>query len=217
MFNGVYIAIDFKSIDIRENWFACCVMAVMYPTGIILDTYKSCHEIKNENLNDYSMPFWRKNQDAMITIFNEYPKYSDQELAEKALCQYIIHISKKYPYAFFISDNPQYDIRLLDNILVKNGYLPISLRTPNAYLQTICTWSFRKAVSLLSGLSYSNIISHSEHYKLGSGESINIDGYHTPCSDCYKIIIDHFCTLDFIKHHSRVFSYNSRILLHYKI
>jgi hypothetical protein len=191
----VFGTVDFEYLHTkspRESWFAVCVMIADYPKGSI----KASKTFKvNLARNQYeTSDFWRHHQPA----YNQNISSCVTETREKneaLLADYVDDIRKQYPHIFFISDNPQMDIRLLDTILEEHQRYPISLRFledgKQIYYPTLCTWTYKLATQQLIGVRYFYNYQYPRR-----GVDLVKGTRHTPMVDCARILSCHFHALD---------------------
>ena len=104
-----------------------------------------------ENNND--IPFWHDKKEALLfnilLIKTSKKNYSSLNEVEKKIVWLVRWIKENYKSFWTISDNPSFDIRLLDNILSKHNEPSISIRSDGSFFQPICTWSFKRSLSLV--------------------------------------------------------------------
>lgn len=193
----VFMTIDFESVNQNGKWFAYAIMIASYPSGEILDTKESiCHR-SVEDYDDVTRDFWEKHPEAYEQLMwkssNNTPEQQEIEL-----CKYVSNILLKYPHIYIISDNPQYDIRLLDNILERHSFSPVALRSNNLYLQCICTWSFKMGVISILGKPHKHFFTK----KPNISKNRRVDDYfgpkHMPIADCAYILSQHFGVMDIV-------------------
>lgn len=189
----VYLAIDFESIDTHGTWLSYAMVVAEYPSGKVLEERVSGCKRKLANYHPKTKIFWLKNEDAHGHILTQYG-HLDPISEETLLCQFLQSICMKYQDLHVVSDNPQFDIRILDNILRKNKKEPISSRS-NSYFPTTCAWSYKQAVMSVLGRSAF------KRTKKGGNREVdqNILLRHCPLSDCMRILSNHFHVLDVIE------------------
>jgi hypothetical protein len=203
----IFMTIDFESINRRGDWLAYAIMLVNYPTGDILDIRESACYRKIEDYDKNTLAFWQKHNIAHQQLLIN-GKDKSAKVEEQLLCDYISNIMQKFPKVYLISDNPQHDLRLIDNMLLKHDFDPISVRGSYLYFQAICSWSFQTGVLTLLNKKKEHIDSF--RAELNIHQTRRVDDYfgprHTPQSDCARIISSHFKILDIVenlaeKHH----------------
>ena len=195
---GVYITIDFESVNARAGWFAYGIFVAEYPSGKLHEVHDGYCVRDEKEFDDVTRAFWEKNQLAWKTIEARKKNHTEEE-AEKILCQQIQEITARYPMAYVVSDSPSYDVRILDNILTKNGFPAISNRQKKHYYQTICTWSFQMAVLAMFRIKSNEVRQKLMNHQFYTANR-EVDNFfgprHTPNGDCARILSNHFCILD---------------------
>ena len=209
-YTEVVVAVDFECL--RQNmWSTFAVVVIGVRSSEERLDMLWCFSVgqKEEQLKfqskqtkDQTSAFWHKHRHAY-----EYNRIvnlmSDRKRAEISIVSNIDFIRNKWTNFKMICDNPAMDIRLLDNILIAHGTSPISIRPPdNKYLQVICSWSYRLAVSSILNLSKSRI--RDESYRMAAdffGSSILHDPAlpHTPVYDCVLILCNYIYVTRCIK------------------
>lgn len=198
-----FLTIDFESVTQTSKWFAYALMLVEYPSGKIVQCKEGgCKRVLSE-YDVESKIFWNKHKNAHDYLLKKHENVSDDiEIEEFNLCSCIRQIIQDFPNVYIVSDNPQYDIRLLDNMLEKYNFPPISVRGPDIYYQCICTWSFQLATLALLDLKREDINNYLHNNKLLKQRQI--DSYfglrHTPTADCARILNEHFQLMDIVYH-----------------
>lgn len=192
MNSQLFVCVDFKCANRKGAWLCYCIMVSEYPTGTILySTVGYCH--RHAGVYDEStMAFWNKHRRSYDLIVSEYA--DNVQDAELLLCQYIGHIVREFPNARVISDNPQYDIRILDNVLTSHGWEPVSCRG-GSYSQCVCTVSFERAVLAM----YKHTPPTTGTLKYNRDLYRDFGPRHTPKADCARILARHFDMLDIIQ------------------
>lgn len=187
MSTEVYLTFDFEAVNRNGLWWACGIVLAEYPTRKVLDHRLFIVDRRVRDFDKHTMSFWSKNVAAFMFLRNHSTAVSEQK-AEIELIDYLNSVWKKYVRVKIISDNPQFDVRLMDNILIKNGQPVLALRVPNKYLYVTCTRSFRQ------GCTKNNIIIQ--------GKTLHIINHvlqHVPVNDSCHILSRHFDILDSIQ------------------
>jgi hypothetical protein len=114
---------------------------------------------------------------------------------------FIEKLKRNCPRFFFCSDSPAFDVRLLDAILAKHHHAPISHRNDSVYHQSLCTWSYRLALSTVLGVRTNSIemaASHIPKAKREVSDRVTKKQHpkHTALFDCYCIADRHFRMMD---------------------
>lgn len=203
----VYIAIDFEAIDV-DKWWTFSVVVTNFPEGQIIEQFtigvdRSEFKIKDDSIRE----FWLKHSDA-FAVNTKIAGERSEEVAEKELVKYILELKKKYHNFFLISDNPAFDVRMLDNILSKHGEMSMSLRHGD-YFQCIDVWSYRLcAMQLLCFRSHelSRIhgtlqrpVRHITRFVQEESGGLR----HTPTYDASMLTMQYFQVKDIVASHRR--------------
>ena len=188
----LFMTIDFESIA-DNKWIAASFMIAEYPSGQIIETNEfGCYRHISE-YSDKSIIFWHKNPKAWKYIKDKFAHH-DRKIEEINMCLKINQILDTYPNIHLISDNPQFDIKMMDNILSEHGYEFTSSRKYNSYRQCLCTWSFQRAIAIQHGMTVHQLSRRYSQIQLSN--ELQIHTYyghpHTPIYDCSKILINHF-------------------------
>jgi hypothetical protein len=194
----VYLVVDFETVSRHGDWLCFAAMVVSYPGGNIIEAITIGCERTDDEYDASTLAFWTRNQIAKDFIAKNI-KMETKEDAESKVISFINGTLQKFPAAFVISDNPEFDICILNRILRSHGHDPISDRKhgQNKYYHSICTWSYQLAVC-----SWLGVTAH--QLETGHAATANhrrrIDDYfgprHTPLADCARIIASHFHLID---------------------
>lgn len=207
--NKIYLTVDFECINTKGTWIAYGAVLAMYPSGKIISSIAaSCLRHKSE-YDTPTMQFWKKHPRAHRAILSNVDAKTSIHDLELELCTYVRSILDTYPCTYVVSDNPQFDIRLLDNMLCMHNMPTVSCRTNNRYLPTLCTWSYRQGMHAL------RFDKHNTRFgvQVRESEATTIIGTqdiaHTPLFDCVQILYSHFRMLDLVaaKAHASVTGY----------
>lgn len=144
-------------------------------------------------------PFWQDKKEAvlfnLLLIKKSKENYISLNEVEKKIVWLVRWIKENYKNFWTISDNPAFDIRLLDNILHKHHESSISIRSDGSFFQPICTWSFKRSLGLVgkrpaknSLKNISTVVSKmkSVHFQLSIGTYLR----HTPLFDSVFQLVD---------------------------
>ena len=179
-----YVVIDFECIRPNE-WQS--VGIIVYEqrgcSGRIIRQI-SCACDRGTDMLDTSTSlseFWRQNQDALE--YNRKMGHGISVLdAEVRICKFVEKIKRDFPHFYLVSDNPEYDIGIMNQILIRHGLSVMSQRTSTIYHQSICTWSTRRALEQAGircpwhdHVGIKNAMAHGQMP-------------HTPVFDCMRIL-----------------------------
>jgi hypothetical protein len=106
---------------------------------------------------------------------------------EKKICVFIDALKYKTPNFYLISDAPEHDVAMMNNILQRHGYQPMSHRATGMYFQTICTWSSKRILTLL-GVPVPQL-------DLVDICDVPVRYQHTPLYDCFRIMNSYMCLM----------------------
>ena len=117
----IYMAVDFETID-THIWWSAAFLICKYPSGNIVEEHLFFTDRKNHLIQSAEIAcFWDKNPYPFE--HNQYfGNNRDPVIEEKKICTFIENLKKRMPYFFLVSDNPTFDIHILDDILTRNGY-----------------------------------------------------------------------------------------------
>lgn len=180
MIEGTFVSIDFECFN-PNVWQSMAI--VVYDKYGIKESFTSHCEREVPSTKKTGM-FWDKHRDAFDhnLITGKGRNVKDEEFR---ICTFIRRMKRVYTRCYLVSDNPEFDIGLLNDILIRNGQTIISHRRHNLYLQTICTWTSKLVLKML-GI---------RQQKLDIIEYCGQGIPHTPLHDCKRILNDYLCTL----------------------
>ncbi len=203
-----YVVVDIETIDINV-WFSMAFVISRYPSGTIVAMEemfvdRSGYSIQNQNVRD----FWLLHEDAFQHNLHRGIGVSEYA-AETHVCNYINELRRKTPHFFLISDNPSFDVRILDSILIKHGHAALSDRGPDLYAQVLDTWSYRLALARVFNTKSPKLFQHPFVANLLADSQISRaveravtvkrkqpSLRHTPQHDCCQILTCFFKCLD---------------------
>jgi hypothetical protein len=185
----IFLTIDFETVDGEDKWIACALMVATYPSGKIIEIFETSCQRSKEDYNERAKVFWKKNNRAHSFIEKQGMGQSVSD-EEKKICENIRRIFDTYPDIYFVSDNPSVDVKIIDQILKRNGY-PFTSFRGKKYFQCICTWSFKLGIKSIIGNSLDRLSPIEKR-----PTSAYFGYHHTPKSDCARILNSHFEVLD---------------------
>ena len=185
-----YLVIDFECMQPNE-WQS--VGIVLYEQDAICRQFHTACERNYDTMTVSTREFWNKNSKACAYNL-DFGKGKDCATEEVAICNFIKELKRDYPNFHLISDAPEYDIGLINNILVRHGYHSMSHRSRKIYFQTICTWSSKKTLDMMGIPIQSDDL---------VGMSALIVLPHTPIFDCMRILNEYLCILATISTYKR--------------
>ncbi len=200
-----FVVLDVEAIDIGL-WFSMAFVIAKYPSGVIVAMEemfvdRNGYQIQNESIAD----FWKRKPKAFEYNMQRGLGVSEA-VAEARVCSYIHELRRKTPHFFLVSDNPSFDVRILDGILIKHGNPPLSDRGFAMYAQVLDTWSYRMSLARIFNTKSPMLFQHPHVCKLlGIAHSTqnkppieepNATLRHTPLHDCCEILATFFRCLD---------------------
>ena len=201
--SAVYVVIDLESYPRNDVWQAFGAVAVMMPECSVVSHYtKFCDRSEIVERNDDNIAFW-KNNDNSFQYNMTNGAGINVENAERDIVNYLCGLKQNFPHFYLVSDCPSFDIRLVNNMMVKHGHTALADRGSGIYHQAICTWSTRQTLQMLLGISSKELkqlittfIKKQEPTQL-SLLANNCGLVHTPLADAYRILSNYFDLLDF--------------------
>ena len=185
--NQLFVTLDFECFEPQE-WQSMAIMVSRGPH--VVDVLRASCD-RAEPTHTQTRAFWSRHPKAFQHNLGE-GKGRDRVSEEQRICQYVTSLRARYPRFYLLSDNPEFDIALLNSILRRASLPPISSRSDGLYLQTICTWSSRLVLRMLG------VPVPRENRVAPAATRLA----HTPEFDCRRILNDYLCTLDAIKKHT---------------
>lgn len=170
----LYVAVDFESLDL-VTWSTFGVLGVVYPEGRTV-FHLEIGNAESEDLADVSLEqkFWTQHSEA-----RQYNKQLNLQCsrrqAEETIAREMDNLRKRHPDFVLVCDNPAFDVRLLDNILVAHHLPVISVRPGGVFRQPVCIWSYR-----LGAKARVQKYHRAEQILLG----VQVGPKHTPIFDC---------------------------------
>jgi hypothetical protein len=196
-----YLCVDFESTNQKGCWWAYGCMLASYPSGEVLHRLESYCRRQDSDFDEETREFWNKypeSQKRLTDLAHEF----EQGKEEIRICEFIRYITDTYPGVTIVSDNPQFDLRMLDNILTKHDF-PVCGKRKDRYSRSISTLSFCHGVKSVIGNYTYNMIK-------AELSSINprrqVDLYqgtpHCPLYDCATILSAYFKAMDIARHYN---------------
>lgn len=146
--NRIFVSLDFEAFTSRTWWNVTFVIAE-YPSGRILEHYLfACHRgvLSDIAEHEHTKAFWTRFPDAFQANYRAGQGH-EPHVVEERICVFVDQLKQRIPSFFLVSDAPAFDIRLLDDILLRHNRPPISQRNDGTYRQTFDTWSYSIALS----------------------------------------------------------------------
>jgi hypothetical protein len=195
----LYLCVDFESTNQTGCWWAYGCMLVSYPDGDVWQSLESYCERQASDFDDDTSQFWAKHPESYQRL-RHLAQGRDQDTEEKKLCAFIQNVTDTHPGIVMVSDNPQFDLRMLDNMLLKHGY-PVCGKRKDRYSRAISTLSFCHGVkSVVGNHSYNKL-----KLTLKSGRrpvDLHKGTLHCPLFDCAAIVANYFDAMDIARLYS---------------
>ena len=185
--NRHFLVFDFECFE-PGTWQSVGIVLFEYD-GRTASVVEQLHTACSRSMSPRTSQFWTKHPVAFkYNIAQGRNKQAAVE--EQKICEFIRRCKQTHPTFYLVSDVPENDVAIMDRILATHGYAPMTHRSNTLYLQTICTWSTKRALDML-GIQ----ITHDDLIGLGTLTLVP----HTPVYDCYRILNMYLCTLRTIR------------------
>ena len=187
----LFLTLDFESCNRKGDWWACGLVLASYPEFNVMEKFQVVCQRPRASFDKPTWDFWQQHPAAYknLTALGVESVTS----CERQIVEFTAKLIHRYPRFTVISDNPQFDLRLFDNILISHGGLPLAHRCPGKYLFTVCTHTYLKLLRQMYFISSSHYIPHaykSELYILLQNHVL-----HTPLHDCAQALLKYLSTL----------------------
>lgn len=185
-----YLVIDFECMQ-PHQWQSVGVILYRMDTsgyGTLVRKFHTACNRNVEKMHGATKKFWKRNKLAFAYNIN-IGAMRDPCVEEKRLCRFIEDVKKDFPRFFLISDNPSYDIGMMNALLLRHGFETMSNRAPGIYLQPICVWTFKRTLACLG-------MRTSMTDKVEIKKKTDIIVAHTPIYDCLCILNEYLCLLE---------------------
>ena len=205
---AVYVSIDCEKLN-SDCWWALAMLVVEYQTGVILgyiDCYASCETdtiVRHPGRED----FWNRHK--MALAYNHAKSEGhDRKEEECLLVDFVARLRASFPDFYLVSDNPVFDVGVLNMILSAHNVPPVGYRNKsNPFRQSICTWSFRLGKGLRGpsrtdcSRQASRRIRHlyasmKNHHLCVRTHSVELGPPHTALYDCVLLLALHFTVME---------------------
>lgn len=191
------LAVDFESCDARGTWIAFAAAVFQYPGGQMIDSIVRAVRRPVESYDEPRRAFWFANHlEAHKWIERIAQPITRTHALEGELCEFVRRAHRNYPHLTVLSDNPAFDLRLLDNMLCDRGMPVCSARDNGAWTHPMCSFSF--SVALQKWAVAHNWSEMQRHLltKTRATQPLNTDPLHTPLRDVIAMVNRYFVTLD---------------------
>jgi hypothetical protein len=202
----VIMCVDIEIFQHQPKWSTIGILIVKWPCGSILDSFETGCARGTNSLSRETKLFWDKYPSAYkynIELCKNKKVYEE----EKNISHFVSTWLKKHPNIYIISDNPTFDISMLQNIYQNNAIredqkdpLPsIMIRNGN-YYQPICTWSVKRTLQLMFNVNF-KYIPRALYREVSQMANDPLHILHTPLYDCSKIVSEYFLMLDYMNYY----------------
>jgi hypothetical protein len=157
--------------------------------------------------------FWDSHPNAFQFNTRLAAAHTNVETEELRICDFVDNLKIRLPGFFLVSDSPAYDVRLLDQILLKHGRSGICMRSTTIYHPCLCTWSYQLAVAHSLGCKVKKVLQQDIARRARDRRTVrpietfvrtSLDPAHTSLYDCAKILCNYFNVLDLVAEMSNV-------------
>mmetsp|Transcript_20776 Transcript_20776/g.29273 ORF Transcript_20776/g.29273 Transcript_20776/m.29273 type:complete len:238 (+) Transcript_20776:300-1013(+) len=208
----VFVAIDCEKLPFSKttDWDTLSVAAVLMPENTLLGQIQVGNPESRETLAGVgkcippnpTSDFWKAYPVAYQfncdLIRESVRRFSTSKHVEEHICKFVESLRELYPRFWLISDNPSFDIRIIDNILHRHGNASINFRSASVFLQPICSWSFKRALQMAwhRGVGKPDVSQHlSKLRPIDSEEETErlqrgLAGRHTPLYDALVTVYE---------------------------
>ena len=195
------LAVDFEACDSAGTWIAFAAGVFSYPDGTAVERLVRIVKRPMEVYDYQRKAFWlNRHPKAHEWLQERAQAIETAEAAETELAQFVREAHRRYPQLQVISDNPTFDLRLLDNILCSRGLPPCSIRADMSWTHAICTYSH--AISAQQWIGTRNL--DAMHRSMFGGTSNRTvsdkDPLHTPWKDLITMVNNYFMVQDILLH-----------------
>jgi hypothetical protein len=204
----IIMCVDVEVFQHQPKWTTIGILISKWPCGSILDTFETGCMRGNNTVSADKIEFWNKHQKA-YTYNCKLCKNKKVYEEEERISRFVSLWLKRYPNIYIISDNPSFDVSILQNIYQTNALrqqkshdkpLPSITVRSGKYFQPICTWSTKRTIQLMSGINFKHITRalYRDVSQMANDKTSNI--LHTPLYDCSKIVSEYFLILDYLNY-----------------
>lgn len=132
-----YLFVDIECIAGKEWINVAAVMVDM--NNWTVEDYLDVHhyDAREQKMDRSTVKFWAANKDALDHI--ELQTDGTREAAEKNICEFFNSLEGAY---WIVSDNPSFDVAIVDDIMLKHGHRRTCFRQTGEYHQPLCSWSY---------------------------------------------------------------------------
>ena len=204
------LSVDFEAYRFEDNsWFGFSAAICGYPMGCIVDSITRILKVPVEFYDEPRKHFWLtlhpKSHEYMYTHGEDMQKRKHFEME---LVKFVRDAHRKYTALTVISDNPSFDIRLLDMLLAEYKAPASCYRADGTWHHVVDTASYQMA--LQDCFHTKSLLSiHRKWFTRNRLIVRQVDNVqpehailHTPLYDCLQVASAYFIALDLAKFRS---------------
>ena len=204
---AVVLTIDFEAYRFDDDsWLAFSVGICTYPMGCILDSLTRILKIPLDMFDQPRKHFWQiMHPESYAYLQRQGEDAANREVYEKELVQFVRDAHRKYENLSIISDNPTFDVTLLDTILTKHGAPKSCFRHDSTWTHIVDTRTYQDAIQDCFQTKNLTAI-HRKAFGRNRLIVRQVDNIphehaivHTPFYDCMKVASSYFIALDLAK------------------
>ena len=185
---SVHLVFDFEYFQ-QSEWQSIGI--VVFEQGgdgrvRAIDQFHTSCERDPHTMSPRIKSFWAKHRKALeYNLAQGRGKTPHEE--EQNICAFIDALKTTTPNFYLISDTPENDVAMMNNILHRHGSPPMSHRSSNMYFQTVCVWSSKRILKLLGV--------HVPRVNVVDFDDAVVRYRHTPIYDCFRIMNAYMCVM----------------------
>lgn len=181
-----------------SEWAAIGMLVVQYPSGKIIGQFETACDPLDQQMSAPRKKFWERHPEARDHI-SSLSSGKLRQTEERRVFAFVSKWIRLYPSLFLVSDNPSFDVHILQSILRRvRPTFDITVRKHGQYYQPVCIWSMKIALQMIGAYT------PTKHEYIQSDTIVHI--VHTPLYDCMCILNRYF---DLLKCTQNIRSYAS--------
>ena len=196
----IILAVDIEVFQNAPKWTTIGIVLSKWPSGEIIDTLETGCMRGYNNVSTDKKLFWETHDAAYrynINLCKNKRVYAEEDRISMFMKKWLT----EYPNLYIISDNPSFDISMLQLIYQNHGSrqkhspVPSIMIRNNVYYQPICTWSMKRTIQMTTGMKMKHI--NKDRTRDVFKKAHDQSGIrHTPLFDAFKITDEYFSMLD---------------------
>lgn len=181
-----FLCVDFEACDAKGAWIAVAAGIFSYPSRCVVDMFMRAVRRPTYEYDQKRRVFWFVEHRAAHDWLMEIALAPEEiPTVERELAKFVREAHRRFPGLEVLSDNPAYDLRMLDNIMQRHDQPPVTERHDGSWARPTCTISFAHAAQMLLGRDWS-----------APTGTPRAEPPHTPWRDVQDIVDAHFRVLD---------------------